>query len=452
VQSTVRLLWFYVLRTNVATTYQLMEERHCLQVYDVSNRAPPPRSNPPTGSILDATALTALELVSARELGDSDITYFTVSHDGVRSNAVTCDPLKHCEVPLPTSCGDLSQAALLPSHAQNAVTCNWSVTATENVPNGERENILSSLPVTFNFTLYFPAKAAPPVFSPGLMHLQGDGHAASADQHNPLIVNYGGTYTVKVTCPTANTVARFVIGASVTVNSQSPQVPASGEIEISSGLHIVHAQCDSANGDKHMLASDVTEGSYYVMQRVPSPVPQPATGHIFSRVFSASVLILDTYEEATVTYKVAGEAPHKCTGSQCIVTLSSTCPGSSEDSNYTAEGSAEQCSFTITATASARGYAKSLPATFHYTLTPPKFAQAPTFRPEPPARGNVTIIGYMQTLPVALVCDDPGAIPFYVITPDDLEEKPEVTQYSTKFSGAIQVEPKTAPSTSVGEV
>ena len=64
----------------------------------------------------------------------------------------------------------------------------------------------------------------------------------------------------------------------------------------------------------------------------------------------------------------------------------------------------------------------------------------------------MTIIGYMQTLPVALVCDDPGAIPFYVITPDDLEEKPEVTQYSTKFSGAIQVEPKTAPSTSVGEV
>jgi hypothetical protein len=223
----------------------------------VEDRSPPPSSNPPPGA-LDAASMTAVEIIRARALQLSQITYTTML-DGVASGPITCAPSQRCEVRLPASCGAKSSEAATACGGRTAVSCQWSVTATETVPNNDY--IIPSEPVVLGFALSFPAIASCPTLYPRpepLVERQAVG------REPPLIVDYAHEQPVQITCPTDGTYPRFRIGASAAVGRSSPRVPATGRISVSPGLHVVHARCES--DDDHILPSSVTEGSFYVLQ------------------------------------------------------------------------------------------------------------------------------------------------------------------------------------------
>ena len=79
--------------------------------FNVANRAPPPRSNPEDGAVIDSVSIRAVELLRAEALSRSAISYTTTDVEGVTSAAVTCELGHHCDVPLPSSCGSVSAAA-----------------------------------------------------------------------------------------------------------------------------------------------------------------------------------------------------------------------------------------------------------------------------------------------------------------------------------------------------
>ena len=136
-----------------------------------------------------------------------------------------------------------------------------------------------------------------------------------------------------------------------------------------------------------------------------------------------------------------GEAAHTCTGSQCSLMLSSTCAATAlslsaaADPEATAGEGEAVCNYTITATAAGAGRAVSLPAVFTYTLTLPSVARAPIF--SPPPDGVAFKVDFQQALPVTLACPDAGTKPYYVLTPDDAQLQPEVSQFSTPYKGPM---------------
>ena len=406
------------------TTFRVVSESsEDVGKFLVEDQSPPPTSNPPAGADIDAVSISAVELIRARALQLSSISYTTML-DGVKAGPFACRPNQRCDVPLPTSCGSASAAAATVCGGRDAVSCSWSVTATETVPN--HEYILPSEPVVLAFTLSFPAVASCPVLSPAptpLVEMQ----AAPPTLQTPLIVDHGNQQAVHVSCPTPHTYARFALGTSAAVGRLSNRVPASGEIEVAPGLRVVHVQCDS--DEPHILPSSVAEGSFYILQRAPTPTASAASGTRFEHVFSESVEIADALSEAVVSYQISGaggqqEQEHVCTGSHCSVVLSSSCAaaGSSNESSVDGGGGGagggggggggtefqsvnslitlvqseggggggEECSYSITARATAGGFAPSHQAIFSYTLTMPPLAAAPILSPPPPAEGNAS--------------------------------------------------------------
>jgi hypothetical protein len=60
-------------------------------------------------------------------------------------------------------------------------------------------------------------------------------------------------------------------------------------------MHVLHAVCTS--DDTHVLASDVEEGTYEVVERVATPAAEPASGSTFESVFEQPVKISDAYPQ-----------------------------------------------------------------------------------------------------------------------------------------------------------
>ena len=52
---------------------------------------------------------------------------------------------------------------------------------------------------------------------------------------------------------------------------------------------------------------------------------------------------------------------------------------------------------------------------------------------------------------MTIQCTDPDASAFYVLTGDDEEEHPEVTEYSTPYTGPIELQPEAAAGLQIGK-
>ena len=63
----------------------------------------------------------------------------------------------------------------------------------------------------------------------------------------------------------------------------------------------------------------------------------------------------------------------------------------------------------------------------------------------------MSVVDFDQSLPVTIHCADAEARPFYELTPDDIEEQPEVSQYSLPFQHAIKLRPESAAGLESGE-
>ena len=103
-----------------------------------------------------------------------------------------------------------------------------------------------------------------------------------------------------------------------------------------------------------------------------------------------------------------------------------------------------RCNYTITATANAPGRATSLPGVFSFTVTMPPRAEAVLMNPSPPPAGQAVVLSYGKALSLQLSCPDASSTPRYVVTPADNEEAPEVSQFSTAYTGPIELRPNAA--------
>ena len=277
--------------------------------FTVENISPPPSSNPAGGEVLDTTALSAVELLRAKDLGTAEIKYKTQGAEGGSEDVWhTCASPKPCDVPLPRSCGAASIVAKQARGARAAVSCAWTISASETA--AQESYLLPSVVKEFHFTLSFAARAARPRIEPAGASQQALAPLVQVAEFASFVVDEGQTLLVHVYCETVGTIPRYSLGVTAQPSraedgDRASSVGSDGaEMELEPGQHVVRAVCVPEDDNPHMLASAVEEKLVRVVERAPTPSASPVSHSLFSRVFSATVTLTDELSEAVISYRI----------------------------------------------------------------------------------------------------------------------------------------------------
>ena len=277
--------------------------------FTVENISPPPSSNPAGGEVLDTTALSAVELLRAKDLGTAEIKYKTQGAEGGSEELWhTCASPKPCDVPLPRSCGAASIVAKQARGARAAVSCAWTISASETA--AQESYLLPSVVKEFHFTLSFAARAARPRIEPAGALQQALAPSVQDAEFASFVVDEGQTLLVHVYCETIGTIPRYSLGVTAQPSRAEDRGRASSvgkhgeEMELEPGQHVVRAVCVPEDDNPHMLASAVEEKLVRVIERAPTPSASPVSHSLFSRVFSATVTLTDELSEAVISYRI----------------------------------------------------------------------------------------------------------------------------------------------------